>query len=686
MHQPEKDPAGVLKTMMGNQEARLSRQEELQHVMAAQMDLLSSLVKEVGRPWASDAGARSRQPQLPEPRLPPQPQVPVSAPPQPQVPVSAQPQPQVPVLPRLPPLPQVLCQVCRHSLKPLCQDCRRILMSLSLPRLPPQPQVPILPGLPPQPQVLCQDCRHSLKSLSCQVYRRSLKSLSCHVCHRCSQFPNHVCHRCSQSPSHVCLRSPRSPCRLRRSPRSPYRLSRSLESLSYHACRRCLKFSARSAATASSLSARTAAAASCPFPCQDCRRSLKSLSCQVCRHSLKSSARSAATASSLSARTAAASSCPFPCQDCRRSLKSLSCQSQNHVCRHSLRSLSHVCRRSPRFPCRLRGSFRTPCRLRGSFRTPCRLRGSFRTPCRLRGSFRTPCRLRGSSRTPCRLRGSSKSSNHVSRSPKSPNHVSRSPKSPNHVSRSPKSPSHVGRRSLRSPSHVGRRSLSVAVAPLNDASLLFTCCHVSRPVASGQQNANQLRSAGNMSVAETPAAEFERLTRRHAVKLLPAVDCSVEEAGLCGRAPGIDGLSVDFYKSFWPTVGPDLLAVMNDSIKNGKLPLSCRRAIITMLPKKGDLQDIKNWWPVSLLCSDYKILSKALALRLRGVMSSIIHPDQTYCSEALMVGEGLKDKLKLPGELEWKIGGFKYLGIFLGDETYKKKNWDNVLETVRPLS
>lgn len=28
---------------------------------------------------------------------------------------------------------------------------------------------------------------------------------------------------------------------------------------------------------------------------------------------------------------------------------------------------------------------------------------------------------------------------------------------------------------------------------------------------------------------------------------------------------------------------------------------------------------------------DYKLLSKALVLRLREVMSSFIHPDQTYC-------------------------------------------------------
>lgn len=99
----------------------------------------------------------------------------------------------------------------------------------------------------------------------------------------------------------------------------------------------------------------------------------------------------------------------------------------------------------------------------------------------------------------------------------------------------------------------------------------------------------------------------------------------------CGRAPGIDGLSVDFYKSFWPEIGADLLAVINESLNNGKLPLSCRRAVLTLLPKKGDLSEIKNWRPVSLLCSDYKILSKALANRLSGVLEEVIHADQTYC-------------------------------------------------------
>jgi len=98
-----------------------------------------------------------------------------------------------------------------------------------------------------------------------------------------------------------------------------------------------------------------------------------------------------------------------------------------------------------------------------------------------------------------------------------------------------------------------------------------------------------------------------------------------------GRAPGIDGLSVDFYKSFWPEIGADLLAVINKSLNSGRLPLSCHRSVLTLLPKKGDLSEIKNWRPVSLLCSDYEILSKALANRLSGVLEEVIHTDQTYC-------------------------------------------------------
>ena len=47
--------------------------------------------------------------------------------------------------------------------------------------------------------------------------------------------------------------------------------------------------------------------------------------------------------------------------------------------------------------------------------------------------------------------------------------------------------------------------------------------------------------------------------------------------------------------------------------------------------KRGDVKNLKNWRPISLLNVDYKIIFKAITLRLSKVLEHIIHPDQT-CS------------------------------------------------------
>ncbi|KAL7882724.1 hypothetical protein SRHO_G00003820 [Serrasalmus rhombeus] len=98
-----------------------------------------------------------------------------------------------------------------------------------------------------------------------------------------------------------------------------------------------------------------------------------------------------------------------------------------------------------------------------------------------------------------------------------------------------------------------------------------------------------------------------------------------------GWEAGIDCLPVEFCKVFWSVLGQDVLGVLQNSIRERRLLLSCRRAVLTLLPKKGDLTELKSWRLVSLLCTDCKLLSKALASRLGKVMEQVVHPDQTYC-------------------------------------------------------
>ena len=98
------------------------------------------------------------------------------------------------------------------------------------------------------------------------------------------------------------------------------------------------------------------------------------------------------------------------------------------------------------------------------------------------------------------------------------------------------------------------------------------------------------------------------------------------------KAPGLDGLSVEFYLKFWDLLGPQLLDVINFCFSQGSICDSMKASATRLVYKKrGDIKDLKNWRPISLLNSDYKICSKAITLRLSKVLDSIIDPDQT-CS------------------------------------------------------
>ena len=95
-----------------------------------------------------------------------------------------------------------------------------------------------------------------------------------------------------------------------------------------------------------------------------------------------------------------------------------------------------------------------------------------------------------------------------------------------------------------------------------------------------------------------------------------ALDCelTVEEWSVAvnlmasGREPVTDGHSSDFHKHLWIIIGPASHGVLLECFRTGSLPVSCQRAVFSLLPKKGDLALLKNWRPVALLCTDCKVL------------------------------------------------------------------------------
>ena len=82
----------------------------------------------------------------------------------------------------------------------------------------------------------------------------------------------------------------------------------------------------------------------------------------------------------------------------------------------------------------------------------------------------------------------------------------------------------------------------------------------------------------------------------------------------CNKTPGSDGQPAEFYKVFWNDIADLFLKSLNYAHQTGQLSVTERRGIIKLIPKKdAELYLIKNWFPISLLNSDYKTAAKAIA-------------------------------------------------------------------------
>ncbi|GBG74737.1 hypothetical protein CBR_g19143 [Chara braunii] len=95
-----------------------------------------------------------------------------------------------------------------------------------------------------------------------------------------------------------------------------------------------------------------------------------------------------------------------------------------------------------------------------------------------------------------------------------------------------------------------------------------------------------------------------------------------------GKTPGNDGLPIEFYRQHWKVLGDDLVEIYNEMQMGGKLPDSACRGIISILFKKGDTSEIRNWRPISLLNVSYKILAKVLARRLGRYLPNLVEDGQ----------------------------------------------------------
>ena len=94
------------------------------------------------------------------------------------------------------------------------------------------------------------------------------------------------------------------------------------------------------------------------------------------------------------------------------------------------------------------------------------------------------------------------------------------------------------------------------------------------------------------------------------------------------KAPGSNGMPTLPFKLLPEKGMESMLKLFNTILSTGKVPNEWKQGEIITLFKKGDPLDIGNRRPITLLQTEYKILSKMVTNRLNGIIGKIIHPDQ----------------------------------------------------------
>ncbi|GJV57301.1 RNA-directed DNA polymerase, eukaryota [Tanacetum coccineum] len=106
------------------------------------------------------------------------------------------------------------------------------------------------------------------------------------------------------------------------------------------------------------------------------------------------------------------------------------------------------------------------------------------------------------------------------------------------------------------------------------------------------------------------------------------IKIAVWEYGI-NKSPGPDRFTFEFFQKYWKIMGQDIVAAVTEFVSTGKFPPGCNSTFIALIPKIHDAKIIKDFRPISLIGSIYKIIAKILANRLILVIPDLINEVQT---------------------------------------------------------
>eukprot|EP00253_Pinus_taeda_P033651 PITA_33651 len=140
------------------------------------------------------------------------------------------------------------------------------------------------------------------------------------------------------------------------------------------------------------------------------------------------------------------------------------------------------------------------------------------------------------------------------------------------------------------------------------------------------------------------------------------------------KSPGPDGWTIEFYISFFDILGQDLLRIVEDSRRRGRISSAIKSTFIALIPKTDNPISFDDFRPISLCNCLYKIIAKIIANRLKPILSQHISSEQFAFLHHRQIHEAIATAQKLMHTLQIKKQKGMILKVDLS-KAFDRTNW-----------
>ncbi|XP_010481107.1 PREDICTED: uncharacterized protein LOC104759943 [Camelina sativa] len=140
------------------------------------------------------------------------------------------------------------------------------------------------------------------------------------------------------------------------------------------------------------------------------------------------------------------------------------------------------------------------------------------------------------------------------------------------------------------------------------------------------------------------------------------------------KAPGPDGFNPGFYHGHWSTIHTGVYKFAKLLFEEGELDPRMNNTHICLIPKVSQPSEVRDYRPISLANVAYKIISKALAERLKPWLNDIISTNQS----AFIPGRMITDNILIAHELIHSLHTKKLVKPFIATKLDISKAFDKV--------